>query len=149
MEKFLKAANLYVATLRELYLILQYCHWISKGQAFYSDHLLFERLYKSAAEDADLAAEKMIGLFGSDGVDYSLQTEFMTKLAVKYKDLSEDPVSLALKAEKEFLNLSKDVHAVIDEADQMTFGLEDMIMAIASNRETSVYLLSQVANKQE
>src|SRR5579871_6160597 len=106
MDKIWRIANLYVAILRQIYLTHQFSHWTTSGEAFYSDHLVFERLYKSAQEDADLAAEKMIGLFGLDGVDYNLQKEFMSQLANKYAELSNSPVELSLKIEKDFLKFS-------------------------------------------
>lgn len=148
MEKVWKIANLYVATLRQMYLIHQYSHWTTRGDPFYGDHLLFERLYKSAAEDADAAAEKMIGLFGSDGVDYDAQTEFMDKLAKKYASLNGEPHQMSLKIELDFLEYSKTAYKALEEEGALSLGLDDMIMSIANKREESVYLLKQTVDRQ-
>lgn len=147
MEKVFKIANLYVATLRQIYLVHQYSHWTTRGDPFYGDHQLFERLYKSAADDADMAAEKMIGLFGPDGVDYNMQRDFMSKLAAKYESLKDEPAGLSLKIEKDFLAYSDEAYKLFDEEGVLSLGLDDMIMSIASNRETSVYLLKQKLTK--
>lgn len=149
MEKVWKIANLYVATLRQIYLVHQYSHWTTRGRAFYSDHLLFERLYKSAADDADTAAEKMIGLFGLDGVDYDRQTEFMNKLADKYASWNGEPLTMSLKIEEDFLAYSKDARLSLKDEGVLSDGLDDMIMAIANNRETSVYLLKQTLDEEK
>lgn len=149
MEKVWKIANLYVATLRQIYLIHTYSHWTTKGRAFYSNHQLFERLYKSAQEDADTAAEKMIGLFGLDGVDYDMQTEFMGKLADKYASLNGEPLQMSLKIEEDFLAYSKDARLSLKDEGVLSDGLDDMIMAIANNRETSIYLLKQTLDEEK
>lgn len=147
MEKVWKIANLYVATLRQMYAIHQFSHWTARGIAFFSDHKLFERLYGSAAEAADTAAEKMIGLFGADGVDYEAQTELMSKVAARYSHLSGSPVEMSLAIEKDFLDFSKEAYQAFDEEGVLSLGLDDMIMSIASERETSCYLLQQVLDK--
>lgn len=146
-KKILQLSNLYVATLRQIYLTHQYSHWTTRGDAFYGDHLVFERLYKSAADDADSAAEKMIGLFGAESVNYDSQRNFMTKLAEKYSSLDGEPVKMSLAIEKHFLDFSKEVYKAFDDDGVLSLGLDDLIMQIASSRETSVYLLNQILNK--
>lgn len=85
MEKCFKVAALYVATLKALALIHQHNHWTTKGEMFYGDHLLFERLYNSTLENLDLAAEKFIGVFSDECLNYDLQTELLHKVLLKYK----------------------------------------------------------------
>lgn len=148
MEKVWKIANLYVATIRQMYLIHQFSHWTTRGEAFYSDHLVFERLYKSAGEDADMAAEKMIGLFGTSGVDYDMQKDFMAKLAEKYADLNGSPVEMSLKIEQDFLDFSKEAYSAFEDEGVLSLGLDDMIMSIASKREEACYLLQQILDRE-
>lgn len=143
MDKCSKVGALYVATLKALALIHQHNHWTTKGLAFYGDHLLFERLYNSTLEDLDLAAEKFIGVFGDQCLNYDLQNELLHKVLLKYKNLEGSPIQMSLAAEKDFLKFSKDAYNCFEEEGKLTLGLDDMIMAIASNREESVYLLQQ------
>ena len=51
MDKCCKVGALYVASLKAMALIHQQSHWTTRGQSFYGDHLLFEKLYDSALED--------------------------------------------------------------------------------------------------
>lgn len=146
MEKCEKTAALYVASLKAMSLIHQHNHWTTHGIAFYGDHLLFERLYKSALENLDLAAEKFIGLFSDSYLDYDLQADLLHQVLLKYKDLEGSPLNLSLAIEKDFLKLSKDAYNCFEEEGHLTLGLDDMIMSIASDRETSVYLLKQALN---
>jgi len=143
MDKCSKVGALYVATLKALSLIHQHNHWTTKGVSFYGDHLLFERLYKSTLENLDLAAEKFIGVFGDQCLSYDLQTALLNKVLTKYKNLEGSPIQMSLEAEKDFLKFSKDAYNCFEEEGKLTLGLDDMVMAIASEREGAVYLLQQ------
>jgi DNA-binding ferritin-like protein len=138
----------YVAFLRALYLLHQNHHWVTSGSAFYANHLLFERIYKTAQENADLAAEKFIGLFGAETLALEEHPKLIADCLTKFS--KQSPVESSLAAEKEFLQLSEEMYNEFknNSKDKMTLGLDDMIMSIASQREESVYLLQQSgANK--
>lgn len=143
MDKCSKTAALHIATLKAIALIHQHSHWTTKGEPFYGDHLLFERIYKSSLEDLDLAAEKFIGLFGTECLDYQLQAELLNKVLLRYKGLEGKPLEMSLSIEKDFLKFSQDAYNCFEDEDKLTLGLDDMLMAIASNREGAVYLLQQ------
>lgn len=137
-----KLMGTYVAFLRALYIIHQNGHWKCNGPSFYAHHLMFERIYKSAAEDADLAAEKTIGLFGSDSIDLSTQSKLIQQITERYSS-SENHLENSLKAEKDFVILSKKIYNTLEEAGSLSLGLDDAIMSISSNREGNIYLLQQ------
>lgn len=141
MNRVEELTNLYVAYLRAIYLTHQNSHWVSKGKEFYGNHLMFERIYKSSSEDADAAAEKMIGVFGDDALDPKLQSQFISKLLEKVS--GEDPVETSLNVEKQFLEFSTKFYNTIKSEGKMTQGLDDMILTIANNREGACYLLGQ------
>lgn len=143
MEKHSKTAALYIATLRAISIIHTQSHWTTKGDTFYGDHLLFERIYNSALENLDLAAEKFVGLFGTDCLDYALQIDLLNKVLLKYKGLEGKPLDMSLAIEKDFLKFSQDAYNLFEEEGKLTLGSDDMIMAIASKREEAVYLLQQ------
>lgn len=141
MEKSQKIANLYVATLRAIYLIHQHSHWLVRGVGFYGHHLLFERLYQSAQKDADLAAEKFLGLFQEDFIDYQLQSELINKILNKYTNLSI--FERSLKVEQDFLNFAEEAYQFFENNKIKTLGLDDMLAEISSHREEACYLLKQ------
>ncbi len=145
MNRIEDLANMYVAYLRAIYLTHQNSHWITKGQAFYGDHLLFDRIYKSSAQNADSAAERMIGLFGSDALDPQLQLQFIHKILEKSN--GDDPMETSMKIEKQFLQFSQAFYNTMKKEGKLSLGLDDLVMSIASNREEAVYLLGQ-ASKQ-
>jgi DNA-binding ferritin-like protein len=146
MEKCEKIAALYIATLKAMAIIHQQNHWLTKGSNFYGDHLLFERLYSGTLENLDAAAEKFIGVFGDACMSYDMQADLLNKVLLKYKNLEGSPAEMSLAVEKEFLKFSEEAHACFEREGRMTLGLDDLLCAISSKREESVYLLKQVLN---
>lgn len=143
MDKRNKVAALYIASLKAMALIHQHNHWTTNGNAFYADHLLFERLYNSALEDLDLAAEKFMGIFGDTVLSYDFQADLLNKVLLKYNHLEGSPTEMSLAVEKDFIKFSQDAYEAFKSEGSLSLGLDDMVMAISSNREGSVYLLQQ------
>lgn len=144
MDKCNKVAALYIASLKGLAIIHQNNHWITKGITFYGNHLLFERLYKSAIKNLDEAAEKLLGLFGDECLNYEFQNDLLSRVLSKYNNLEGSPVEMSLAAEKDFIKLSSDAYKCFEDEDKLTLGLDDMIMSVSNTREESIYLLKQV-----
>jgi DNA-binding ferritin-like protein len=140
-DKINSVCNLYVASLRTLGLVQQNCHWLTKGIAFYGDHLLFERLYKTAIENADLMAERFIGLFGAEACGIEAQSEMISKLLGKYQ--GDECHALVLRFEKDVLAFSQQVYDFFEEEGVLTLGLDDSLMKVASSCEEACYLLQQ------
>lgn len=147
MDKCTKTAALYISTLKAIYIIHQQNHWLAKGNSFYGDHLLFQRIYESAQEDVDGAAEKLISIVGDECLDFKLQADLLNKVLNKYANLCNDPYSCSLAIEKDFVKFSKVAYDCFEQEGKMTLGLDDFLMATASNRETSIYLLSRAKDQ--
>jgi DNA-binding ferritin-like protein len=136
-----KLMEKYVGVLRGLAIIHQTAHWITKGENYYGKHLLFDRIYNSVNDEVDLAAEKLIGVFGGEFLNPENHVNITKDFVANYsnKDLTER----SLEAEIDFLTLSEGIYKKIKENGDMSLGLDDMIMSIASTHETNVYLLKQ------
>jgi DNA-binding ferritin-like protein len=145
MEELIKLTAAYVAALKAASIIHQLNHWTCKGDSFYGDHLLFERIYDSASDDIDKAAEKFIGLFGDECVDYKLQTTLLNSLLDKYKD--EEPLQKSLNIEQNICDFTVQLYSCLEKCKKLTTGLDDTLSSICSNRETSIYLLKQRIKK--
>lgn len=137
-----KKSNEYVANLRALYLLHQNHHWICEGDSFYGKHLLFQRIYESAQENADSAAEKLIGLYGKSMVSLEKQADCINEFLTSFAKES-DVLKRSLQAEQNFQKLSKDFYKFCKDQDIITLGLDDLILSIANDRETAIYLLKQ------
>jgi DNA-binding ferritin-like protein len=134
--------------LRFLVLVHQTHHWTAKGDPFYGDHLLFERLYNGVLEDVDALAEKSVGLGGNDNVNLPLQIQQLNTLAQSYGASSTLPQASDLSkrsliAEVAFLRCATHCVQSLKEMGLMTRGLDNLLAGIEDKHEGHVYLLKQ------
>jgi DNA-binding ferritin-like protein len=137
-EESCKLMSAYTTFTRAVYLIHQQNHW---NAVSYEDHLLFERLYNGASERADEAAERTMGLCGKILFE-GKEVEILMKLTSD-KESRESLIQSSIDAEKEFIEIANNTMKTLEEKDQSTLGLEDMIPAHVSLSETHLYLLQQ------
>jgi len=90
-----------------------------------------------------MAAEKVTGLWGVDIISHANQAKCLAKILNDFQN-SSDLIEMSLKAEQQFLELSEKFYSCLENSNELTLGLDDAIMSIASDREESVYLLKQV-----
>src|ERR1019366_8035155 len=133
MDKLTKMCALYLATLNAISIINRLSHWTTKGKAFYGDHLLFDRIYTSAAEDMDAAAEKFVGIFGDACLDYDTQTDLLHRVLLKYNNLEGSPQQMSLAAEKDFLKFSETLYKPLEDEEKLTIGLDNAISEISDH----------------
>ncbi len=145
-SKVAKQLAIYAGILRALAIIHQQAHWTCRSSVYYADHLLFDRLYNDTTKHIDTAYEKMIGVYGTSYASLDNHISFTKKFIddLNYnEDSEEDLVKRSLFAEEIFLKFSKQLYTWLEEKDEITLGVDDMIMSIASDHEGFVYLLKQ------
>lgn len=133
-----------LALLRALQFLHWTAHWQSSGVGFYSDHTLFERLYGGLSEEFDSLAEKLVGYFGAEVVAPTGSMVRVTRRIGSW--MGSEPIvtaSHALRAEEELQRFLGTAYTAIDEAGEMTLGLDDFLMGLAHDHETNLYLLRQ------
>lgn len=138
----------YLVHLKFLSTVHQNHHWITKGEPFYGDHLLFQRIYEATQEDVDSLAEKAIGLGSAKCVDICLQTAQCYKLVRGYGMTSTvpSPTELAKRsylAEVNFLKVAAHLAEDLDECGLLTRGLDNLLQGIEDKHEGHIYLLKQ------
>jgi len=134
--------------LKFLYFVHQNHHWTCKGDPFYGDHLLFQRLYEGVQEEVDSVAEKVIGLGTSANVDLILQTSQLSRLVQGYGMSQTIPqpnefAKRSLAAEMNFLGCASRLVESMKECGLLTRGLDNLIAGIEDKHEGHVYLLKQ------
>lgn len=133
-----------LCSLRLAYVAHQNAHWEAKGVAFAADHQLFQRLYESAAADVDALAEKIAGLFTSDMLALAPQLEECLSCPDCSSVMGETEASVAAAmAEEHALAAIEEAYDAAEDEGALTLGLDDLLMSLANNRETSLYLLQQ------
>ena len=132
-----------LALLRAQYWSYQNSHWKVKGGSFYGDHLMFQRLYESVQVQTDTLAEKMVGIFGIDAID----DEDLLGMFLYWNERWDSAVDClhkrGLLSEDDIQNVIEDTYDTLKESGQMTLGMDDFLMAMASEHETNTYLLRQ------
>jgi DNA-binding ferritin-like protein len=137
-----------LACLRSQYWSYQQSHWQVKGRPFYGDHLLFQRLYESVQEQTDVVAEKMVGKYGPeavDGLDLGAKFEFFIKRWSKADCLHKR----GLLSEEDCQQIIKRVYDQLKAMGELSLGMDDFLMATASEHETNEYLLRQVLRSKD
>ena len=135
--------------LRYLQHVHQTHHWLAKGDPFYGDHLLFQRLYDAVTEDIDAVAEKSVGLGSERNVDLSLQVKQLEKMVSGAYGMTQtipQPTELikrSLQAEKNFIKTVCLLASSLKEQGVLTRGLDNMLAGIEDVHESHVYLLKQ------
>jgi DNA-binding ferritin-like protein len=139
--------------LRALTMIHQGHHWLTFGESYYADHLLFERLYDETLEEVDAVAEKAIGVgCPKDKIHPGLQATFITKVVQLFcgdgqnESMAGDPKSYleaSLKAEELLLSSLAAIAAEMKENGELTRGVDNLLAGIEDKHEGHVYLLKQ------
>lgn len=123
-------------------------HWITKGDPFYGDHLLFARLYEGTTGDIDALAEKAIGLGSTSNVDIVLQHKQLCQLLQGYGMTATipQPTELAKRsylAEMNFLKAAAHLAEHLKANGTMSRGLDNLLAGIEDKHEGHIYLLKQ------
>lgn len=140
--------NRYLAMIRAVSLMYQHLHWITAGDSFYSDHLLYERLYKKLSEEIDEVAEKFIGLSSTESAcpiqTTKIASDLLSSLFPGFETNSDSNTfaAYALYLEIMFLELNNAFYKKLSETN-ISLGLDDMVMSIHNSHEENVYLLKQ------
>lgn len=133
--------NKYVAYLRTLYLLHQNAHWQCASSNFYGNHLLFQRIYEDVASDVDEAAEKTIGLFGNEFLNFDNQIKLIQIVSANIK--GDSFLTKSLETEKKFSKLATKIRNELSNNKLLSLGLEDMIISHINKSENRCYLLEQ------
>jgi DNA-binding ferritin-like protein len=132
-----------LALLRAQYMLYQTSHWQSSGQAYYGNHLLFQRLYEGVQAEVDGLAEKLVGYVGAGSVDLMPQVALVMSWVQRWTQV-DDLHMRGLQSERDLQAVFQSSYDAIKAARAMTLGLDDFIMATASAHDTNAYLLQQV-----
>ena len=131
-----------LACLRAQYLSYQTSHWQVVGQSFYGNHLLFNRLYESVMLQIDSLAEKLIGYLGREVVDLNHQMRHITGYTMAWSQI-DCHHKRGIRSEQDLQAALQRAYDGIKQAQAMTLGLDDWIMATANAHEENEYLLQQ------
>jgi len=132
-----------LACLRAMGISYQTSHWTVYGSHFYQDHLLFQKLYDSVNEEVDALAEKIGGVMGTSQLKLGYQAPLMFSYIQGFSQV-QDPIKRGLHKERFFLQLIEQSIEDLKGLGLLSIGLEDLLISMASNHESNLYLLQQI-----
>jgi DNA-binding ferritin-like protein len=132
-----------LALIRAQYWSYQHAHWVVRGDASYGNHLLFQRLYESVTEQVDTLAEKIVGMHGPEALDREEMVSMFAYWNERW-DVVDCLHRRGLTSESDCQNVIKDTYDELKDSGELSLGMDDFLMAMASEHETNQYLLRQV-----
>lgn len=138
-----------VAVLRAAALVHQTHHWQTRGDTFYGDHLLYERLYNESLDMIDRVAERGVGSGHRLLVHPVIQSTQVGAL-VKFLcgDIQVDPspddyAAIGFMTEVYVLSFLGMAYQALQASQLLTNGTENLLQDVSDKHESFVYLLRQ------
>lgn len=125
-------------------------HWQTHGSMYYADHKLFKRIYKETDGQVDGLAEKAIGLGHHSLVEPHSQMKMMEACCADWCDAfeGETPDEMVVKSmmivREVISKIEKEIES-LEEGENLTSGLSNLLEDMADKQEEFVYLLKQRA----
>jgi DNA-binding ferritin-like protein len=139
----------FTAVLRAAAWVHQSHHWQTRGDTFYGDHLLYERLYNDSLDLIDRVAERTVGSGHRLLVHPVIQANQVAAL-VKFfcGDIQTDPTpeqlaGLSFMTEVYTLSILGMVYVKLQTAGLLSNGTDNLLQDVADKHEGFVYLLRQ------
>jgi DNA-binding ferritin-like protein len=130
--------------LRAASFIHQTNHWQTNGQAFYGDHLLFERLYSESQKGIDELAERIVGSVGAEAVDAKGQAMLVQACVDRcFGQMTVNPAELSLIAESGVLTAIVMTQKALEGTGTLSPGTSNLLEGIYDTHEVFTYLLKQ------
>jgi DNA-binding ferritin-like protein len=132
-----------LAMLRAVQIVHHTAHWQVRGEEFYGDHLLFERLYSSIDDEFDTLAEKIVAMYGSDAVGAADQIKRIANVVERACDTTSDLHKRSLMVEEGLQTVLEAVRDHMRKENALSMGMDNFLQGLGDKHETAVYLLQQ------
>ena len=139
----------YVGFAKAVTLWMHAAHHLTKGPAFVANHeLLFGRLYQILSDDFDKVVEKL--LYSMDDETFACPitiSNISTTILSRYDspaNLSDKEISMvALCILVDHMKGMEIVRDLLDNAGQLTLGMDDFLSAASNQYESYAYMIKQ------
>lgn len=134
----------FLAVTEALQMLAHSHHWQTKGENFYGDHLLYQRLYQDVQAEIDLVGEKLIGVSQDVGLTNYFKRVKAMEMFLKTVTHSDQPyIVVTHDAELAYVRMGGELMDQLEQAGLLTRGLEQMLGNILDKHEEHIYLLEQ------
>ncbi len=131
-----------IVALRVAAVSAQTSHWTCSGENYYSDHLLFQRIYEADDGDIDAIAERSVALAGIHVVNPVLIADDVAECLAGLIRI-ENPIQRQLCAERCVVICAQDLMTAFAEQLTTSLGWDDILGSIVAKREEHQYLLQR------
>ncbi len=132
-----------ISGLHALAVSTQSAHWRAIGENFYSDHLLYQRMYEEILKEIDEVGEKFVGMNGDESILDPRKLMSASVSATQQMITAGDLASTLLSAQKNFLNRVLALSKILEASGKYTPGIENMLDGIIDRHEGHIYLLQR------
>ncbi len=139
----------YVGSLRALQLWFHSAHILAKGTGFAGDHVhLYGEIYNQITEEIDTAIEKAVGITNDEVVGCPRVITYKALEALMDYPVPTNATALkialsALALVKSYIAFVEQMFSDLEEADELSLGLNDFLAQSANTFEGYAYLLQQ------
>ena len=139
----------YVGSLRAIQLWFHSAHILAKGTGFAGDHVhLYGQIYNEVSDVIDTAIEKAVGITNDEvlGCPRTITYKALEVLMDYPVPTNAAPLKIALSAlalVKSFIAFVEQMFSDLEEADELSLGLNDFLAQSANTFEGYAYLLQQ------
>jgi DNA-binding ferritin-like protein len=140
-----------VASMRAAAMVHQSHHWQTRGDTFYGDHLLYERLYNDSLDLIDRVAERAVGAGHRLLVHPVVQASQVGALVKFFSgDIQTDPgpdqyAVTSFLTELYLLSILGLAYKSLEATAMLSNGTDNLLQDVADKHEEFVYLLRQRA----
>jgi len=141
-----------IGLLRLLNLAYHHAHINAKGESYYGDHLLLQRLYEegSSIEEIDSVMERMKGLFPEVPVSLSTVLKEVEHYARQFKaydaSTGTNPWPILIAIEMELQHQLDKAYKSVGEVKELAIldsGVANLLQGVADNHQKNLYLLQE------
>ena len=139
----------YVGSLRAIQLWFHSAHILAKGTGFAGDHVhLYGQIYNEVSDAIDTAIEKAVGVTNDEvlGCPRTITYKALEVLMDYPVPTNAAPLKIALSAlalVKSYIAFVEQMFSDLEEADELSLGLNDFLAQSANTFEGYAYLLQQ------
>jgi len=119
-------------------------HWRSKGQDYYGDHLLYQRLYTDRAVEIDRIGEVLMAVAGANAVSPVITLTGMYDLASSIEAISAPEARRGIALVEETLRRINAANALLDNT-PYALSINNVLAGFADKHLEALYLLKQRA----
>jgi DNA-binding ferritin-like protein len=117
-------------------------HWRSKGEDYYGDHLLYERLYKARKKEIDRIGEVLMAVAGANSVAPSVTITGMLDLSNRVERSAGTDAQRALLLVEETLHRINDANGLLGK-EPYALAINNVLAGFADTHLEALYLLKQ------